>query len=43
MNFEFEKKPESVKQITYDQVLNRTYKRISYVTGYLKRFMSGEE
>ena len=43
INFEFEKKPDSIRQITYDQVLSRTYKRISYVTGYLKRFMNGEE
>jgi hypothetical protein len=43
INFEFENKPESIKQITYDQLLNKTHKRISYVTGYLKRFMKGEE
>jgi hypothetical protein len=43
INFEFEKKPGSLKQITYDQLLNKTHKRISYVTGYLKRFMKGED
>lgn len=43
INFEFEKKPDSLKQITYDQLLQKTHKRISYVTGYLKRFMKGEE
>jgi hypothetical protein len=42
-HFEFEKKPDSLKQITYDQLLNKTHKRISFVTGYLKRFMKGEE
>ena len=41
--FEFEKKPDSLKQITYDQVLLKTHKRISFVTGYLKRFMKGDE
>lgn len=43
INFEFEKKPDSLKQITYDQLLQKTHQRISYVTGYLKRYMKGEE
>jgi hypothetical protein len=43
INFEFEKKPDTIKQITYDQLLQKTHKRISYVTGYLKRYMKGEE
>jgi hypothetical protein len=43
IRFEFEKKPDSLKQITYDQLLQKTHERISYVTGYLKRFMKGEE
>lgn len=43
INFEFERKPDSLKQITYDQLLQKTHKRISFVTGYLKRFMRGEE
>jgi hypothetical protein len=42
-NFEFEKKPDFIKQITYDQLLQKTHKRISFVTGYLKRFMNGQE
>jgi hypothetical protein len=43
IHFEFEKKPDSLKQITYDQLLSKTQKRISYVTGYLRRYMKGEE
>lgn len=43
INFEFEKKPDYIKQLTYDQLLNKTYERISFVTGYLKRYMKGEE
>ena len=43
IQFEFEKKPDSIKQITYDQLLQKTHKRIAYVTGYLKRYMNGEE
>lgn len=43
IHFEFEKKPDSLKQITYDQLLQKTHKRISFVTGYLKRYMKGEE
>lgn len=43
INFEFEKKPDSLKQITYDQLLQKTHKRVSAVIGYLKSFMKGEE
>lgn len=43
IRFEFEKKPDSLKQITYDQLLQKTHKRIAYVTGFLKRYMKGEE
>lgn len=43
ISFEFEKKPDSLKQITYDQLLQRTAERISYLSGFLKRYMKGEE
>ncbi len=43
IQFEFEKKPDSLKQITYDQLLQKTHKRIAYVTGYLKRYMRGDD
>lgn len=42
-SFEFEKKPDSLKQMTYDQLLQKTHRRISFVTGYLKKYMRGEE
>lgn len=42
-SFEFEKKPDSLKQMTYDQLLQKTHRRMSFVTGYLKKYMRGEE
>src|ERR1700754_1887940 len=39
LHFPLEEKPESVKPITYDQVLRATHDRISFVIGWMKRYM----
>lgn len=38
-HFALEEKPEEVKPITYDQVLRATHDRISFVIGWMKRYM----
>jgi hypothetical protein len=39
--FPLEEKPDSINSLIYDQLLQRTHKRITYVIGYLKRYMVG--
>lgn len=41
--FPFEKRPASVRETVYDQLLQKTQKRISFITGWLKRHMEGGE
>jgi len=41
--FPLEEKPDSINSLVYDQLLQRTHKRVSYVIGYLKRYMVGKE
>jgi hypothetical protein len=42
-SFPFEQRPESVRETVYDQLLQKTQKRISFITGWLKRYMDGGE
>jgi hypothetical protein len=42
-HYRLEDKPETVKSIAYDQLLQNTHKRVSFVIGWLKRYMKGEE
>jgi hypothetical protein len=37
--FALEEKPDAVKPSTYDQLLRSTHDRVSFVIGYLKRYM----
>ncbi|MBO9205058.1 MULTISPECIES: hypothetical protein [Niastella] len=41
--YRLEDKPESVKPLVYDQLLQNTHKRVSFMIGWLKRYMKGEE
>lgn len=41
--YRLEDKPNSVKSLVYHQVLQNTHKRISFVIGWLKRYMKGDE
>jgi hypothetical protein len=43
LQYALEDKPQSVKSIVYYQLLQNTHKRISFVIGWLKRHMKGEE
>jgi hypothetical protein len=37
--YPLEEKPESVKSLVYDQLVQNTHKRVSFVIGWLKRYM----
>lgn len=39
IHFPLEEKPEEVKSMTYDQMLRNTHERISFVIGWMKRYM----
>jgi hypothetical protein len=41
--YKLEDKPDSVKSLVYDQLLQNTHKRVSFVIGWLKKYMRGEE
>jgi hypothetical protein len=41
--YPLEDKPESVKGLVYDQLLQQTHKRISFVIGWMKKYMKGED
>jgi hypothetical protein len=41
--YPLEDKPKTVKSIVYYQLLQNTHKRVSFVIGWLKRHMKGEE
>jgi len=41
--YPLEDKPESVKSLVYDQLLKNTHKRVSFVVGWLKRYMREEQ
>jgi hypothetical protein len=42
-HFPLEYKPDSVKSIVYDQLIQNTHKRVSFMIGWLKKYMKGEE
>jgi hypothetical protein len=41
--YPLEDKPASVKSLVYDQLVQHTHKRVSFVIGWLKRYMNEEE
>lgn len=41
--YALEDKPETVKSLVYDQLLQNTHKRVSFVIGWLKRYMKEDE
>jgi hypothetical protein len=41
--YPLEDKPESVKSLVYDQLLKNTHKRVSFVVGWMKRYMREEQ
>lgn len=43
IHFPLEDKPNSVKSIVYDQLIQNTHKRVSFMIGWLKKYMKGEE
>jgi len=43
IRFPLEDKPDSVKSILYDQLIQNTHKRVSFMIGWLKKYMKGEE
>jgi len=43
LQYHLEDKPDSIKPIAYDQLLQNTHKRMSFVIGWLKKYMKGEE
>lgn len=40
--FPLEEKPDSVKSMEYIQVLEKTHRHVSFVIGWLKRYMAGQ-
>jgi hypothetical protein len=42
-NFPLENKPDSIKRIAYDQLKHKTHERVSFIIGWLKKYMTGEE
>jgi hypothetical protein len=43
LQYPLEDKPGKVRSIAYDQLLQNTHKRISFVIAWLKKYMKGEE
>ncbi|OQP62336.1 hypothetical protein A3860_28650 [Niastella vici] len=43
LQYHLEDKPETIKSIAYDQLLQNTHKRVSFVIGWLKKYMKGDE
>ena len=43
VQYALEDKPEKVKLFAYDQLLQNTHKRVSFVIGWLKRYMKEED
>jgi hypothetical protein len=41
--YRLEDKPDTVKSLVYYQLLQNTHKRVSFVIGWLKKYMKGEE
>jgi hypothetical protein len=41
--FALEQKPDSIKSLAYHQLLERTHKRMTFVIGWMKRYMHGQE
>jgi len=41
--YPLEDKPETIRSLAYDQLLQNTHKRISFVIGWLKKYMKEEE
>jgi hypothetical protein len=41
--YRLENKPDSVKAIVYDQLLQKTHKRITFVIGWLRKYMKDED
>jgi len=43
VHFGLENKPAVIKSIVYDQLIQNTHKKMSFVIGWLRRYMKGEE
>jgi hypothetical protein len=41
--YKLEDKPNAIRSVAYDQLLQNTHKRVSFVIGWLKKYMKGEE
>ena len=41
--FALEQKPDAIKSVAYHQLLERTHKRMTFVIGWMKRYMDGQE
>lgn len=41
--FALEQKPDSINSLIYHQLLERTHKRMSFVIGFMKRYMDGQQ
>jgi hypothetical protein len=41
--FPLENKPDLVKRMAYDQLKHKTHERMTYIIGYLKKYMTGED
>ena len=41
--YKLEDKPNAIRAVAYDQLLQNTHKRVSFVIGWLKKYMKGEE
>jgi hypothetical protein len=41
--YPLEEKPDSVKSLVYDQLIHNTHKRVSFMIGWLKKYMKGDE
>ena len=43
LQYPLENKPDSVKSLVYDQLIHNTHKRVSFIIGWLKKYMKGED
>jgi len=43
LKYPLEARPDSVKPLVYDQLVHNTHKRVSFMIGWLKKYMKGEE
>lgn len=42
LQFDLDDKPSDIKDILYDQVVSATHKRISFIIGWMKKYMADE-